>query len=101
MAWSIALDVIEDVRGSIAMFLFIIEEAIQTAGMACYILMRLKKYDELRDQAQWAIDNLINPALDFVQNYGFAAYPLNLAYESFYKAAKRTFETYLKIQGTS
>ena len=96
-AWQIALDVVEDVRGSIAMYLFIIEEAIQTAGMACYILYRQKKYDELRNTARWIIDNLIDPALEFVKTYGYAAYPLNLSYEVFYKSARKTMETYLNI----
>ena len=98
VVWEIALDIIEDVRGSIAMYLFIIEEAIQTAGMACYLLYRMKKYDECKNTAQWVIDNLIDPALEFVNTYGYAAYPLNMAYETFYKSARKTMETYLKLQ---
>ena len=97
VSWNIALDIVEDVRGSIAMYLFIIEEAIQTVGMACYLLYRQKKYDELKDTARWIIDNLIDPALEFVKTYGYAAYPLNIAYEVFYKSARKTVETYLSL----
>jgi len=97
LSWIIAVDVIEDVRGSIAMFMFIIEEAIQSVGMACYLLRKANRVEECRNVAQWAIDNLINPALEFCKTYGYAAYPLNMAYESFYNAAKKTFETYLSL----
>jgi len=97
VVWEIALEVVEEVRGSIAMFMFIIEEAIQTVGMACYINYKLGDVEAAKEAARWALDNLVNPALDFVDRYGAAAYPLNLAYKSFYLSAKRTMETYLKL----
>lgn len=95
--WSIAIDIIEDVRGSIAMYLFIIEESIQAIGMATYLANRAKKTDLTKELANYAIENLIDPALDFVKNYGTFAYPLNMAYEEFYKAARKVFETYLSL----
>jgi len=97
MAWEIVLDVIQDVRGSIAMYLFIVEEAIQTAGMACYLLHKHKKLEECRETAQYILDNIINPAIDFNNRYGAIAYPLNMAYDVFYKSAKTSMETYLKV----
>ena len=97
MAWSIALDVIQDVRGSIAMYLFIIEEAIQTVGMACYLNYKANRLEAVRDLAKWILDNIINPAIDFNNTYGSVAYPLNLAYNVFYHAAKRNMETYLEL----
>lgn len=96
MSWKIALDVIEEVRGSIAMYLFIIEEAIQTAGMACYLLQKAQDYEALMSTASWILNNLINPAIDFVNTYGAPAYPLNQAYYTFYNSAKLTMETYIK-----
>jgi len=95
--WTIVLDVIQDVRSSIAMFMFIIEEAIQTAGMACYILYKQQNWEELKNAAQQVIDNLITPGLDFVNTYGAAAIPLNMAYSAFYDQAKTTFQTYIAV----
>jgi len=97
VVWTLALDVIEDVRGSIAMYLFIIEEAIQTLGMACYMSYKAKNMALARELAQYGIDNVINPAIEFNNAYGFIAYPLNMAYDVFYKNAKKTFETYLTL----
>jgi len=95
--WTIALDVVQDVRSSVAMFMFIIEEAIQTAGMACYVLYKNQKWEALKSAAQQTIDNLILPGIDFVNNYGAAAIPLNTAYSAFYNQAKTTFETYIAV----
>jgi len=95
--WTIALDVIEDVRGSVGMYLFIIEESIQTLGMACYLLAKEQRWNDLLDLANWIIANVINPAIDFCNNYGAIAYPLNMAYDTFYKASKTNMENYIKI----
>jgi len=97
VVWTIALDVIQDVRGSIAMYLFIIEESIQTVGMACYLLTKANRKEDARDIARWAIDNIIDPALQFNETYGGVAYPLNMSYDVFYKSAKKNFETYLTL----
>jgi len=96
-AWQIALDVVQDVRGSIAMYLFIIEEAIQTVGMACYLNYKANRLDAVRELAKWILDNIVNPAIDFNNTYGHVAYPLNLAYNVFYQSAKRNMETYLEL----
>ena len=96
--WELVIDIIQDVRGSVAMYMFIIEEAIQTIGMACYQAKQAKDYDLMRELARYAIDNLVNPAIEFVDIYGVLAYPLNMAYKEFYLAAKKTFETYLTLE---
>jgi len=95
VVWTIAIDLIEDVRGSIAMFMFIIEEATQCVNMACYIAKEAEDMEKASEIAQWAIENLIDPALDFVQTYGILAYPLHIAYEKFFESAKKTLEQYL------
>jgi len=97
VAWIIAIDIIQDVRGSVGMYLFIIEESIQTIGMSCYIAKNAGKIDRAKELAQYAINNLIDPALQFVEDYGDLAYPLNLAYKEFYSAAKETMNTYLEL----
>lgn len=95
--WTIAIDIIQDVRGSLAMYLFIIEESIQAVGMACYMLYKKKKYEDMRNLARYAIDNIIEPAIEFNNTYGGATYPLNMAYDVFYNSAKKSMETYLEI----
>lgn len=79
------------------MYMFIIEEAIQSGGMAVYLLYKSNRYEDALKMAQWLLDNLINPALDFVRAYGHAAYPLNMCYETFYTVAKRNMETYIDL----
>lgn len=96
--WKLALDVIEDVRGSIAMFMFILEEAVQTAGMACYLYKKAELNEKAAELAQWIIDEILNPALDFVDNYGIFAYPLNEAYKQFFLAAKQSMQAYINTK---
>lgn len=95
--WSIAWDVVQDARGTCGMFMFILEESIQTAGMACYLLQKEGKWQELLELATDALDNLIAPALDFVNLYGTIAAPLHSAYIAFYQTAQKTFTTYQTI----
>jgi len=97
MTWQIVLDVIQDVRGSVGMYLFIIEEAIQTLGMAMYLLYKAQKYDDVRTLGEWILNEVINPAIDFNNTYGVVAYPLNQCYDVFYKAAKKNIQTYLDV----
>jgi len=94
VTWTLILDIIQDVRGSISMFMFIIEEAIQTVGMAIYLLYKQGKYQECLELVSWELENLINPSLEFVEQYGAVAYPLNIAYQQFYQSAKKTALTY-------
>jgi len=95
--WTIALDIIEDVRGSIAMYMFIIEEAIQSVGMAAYLSYRANQIDKAKEIAQWSLDELILPAQDFADTWGYPAYPLNESYKMFYLAAEKTMRTYLEL----
>jgi len=97
VAWQIALDVVQDVRGSIAMYLFIIEEALQTLGMACYLYQKANMKESVRNLAKWAIDNVVDPAIEFNNTYGAAAYPLNMAYDTFYHSSRISFQTYIHI----
>jgi len=93
-----AFKVFQDVRGTITFYMFIIEEAIQTAGMTAYMLKKAEKIDEAKAQAQWTIDNLINPLLEFCDSPAAAmAYPMNLAYKAFAEAAKKAMEAYLSL----
>lgn len=97
MSWQLALDVIQDVRGSVAMYLFIIEEAIQTVMMAVYIANKAGQYEKMIELATYVKNEVIEPAILFNNTYGAVAYPLNMSYDVFYKSAKRTTETYLEL----
>lgn len=94
--WEFAMDTVSDVRSYVAMFMFINEEAAQTLGMACYMLQKTEQWSKLIETAQYALDNLINPAIDFCATYGYVAIPLNMAYTSFFDAAKRSMQTYIE-----
>ena len=95
VVWQLALDIIQDVRGTLAMYLFIIEESIQTLGMAIYQAKKSNRTDLVRELAQYTLDNVITPAIAFCNTYGMATYPLNQAYWIFYDSSKKLMETYL------
>lgn len=94
---SIAIDLIEDVRGSIGMFMFIIEEAIQAISMACYLAYKKQQYDKVIEYANFAINELIDPAINFANSYGNLAYPLQYAYLAFYESSKKTLQNYIDL----
>ena len=91
------LSAVQDVRGTLGMYLFIIEEAIQTVGMACWTLYKDNRFAEVQELAQWIIDDIIDPAIEFNNTYGMATYPLNQAYAVFYTSARKNMETYLAM----
>lgn len=94
-----AFGVFEDVRGAVAMYMFILEEAIQTVGMACYINYRRERYDKCKELAQYCIETLINPLKEFADSpAGNLAYPMNLSYSAFASASKKTMQTYLELE---
>lgn len=96
MAWKLALDVIQDVRGSIAMYMFIVEEAVQTVGMSCYLLYKDEKWEECLQLATWIINTILANAIAFSETYGHLAYPLNMAYDTFFKSSYKNMETYIE-----
>lgn len=95
--WTLILDVIQDIRGTLGMYMFIVEESMQTVGMSLWQLYKAEMYGEVRNTAQWCLDNIINPAIEFCETYGKACYPLNMAYLLFFESSKRNVETYLDL----
>lgn len=95
MTWQIAIDLIEEVHGTIAMYMFILEEACQTAGMACYLYKEAEMPDKAAEVANWVINNIIDPAIDFADTYGNLAYPLQISYKLFYQSARKAMEAYI------
>jgi hypothetical protein len=103
MSWILAIgkqafDLFMDVRGAVGMFMFIIEEAIQTAGMASWVLLKEGKKEDAKENETWIVNNLAQPLKDFCNSpAGYIAYPLNLAYSMFAEATIRKKEAIMKI----
>lgn len=93
-----AFEVFEDVKSAIAMYMFILEESIQTANMGVWILHEAKKTDDAKELAQWIRDNLANPLYEFANSpAGMIAFPLNECYKAFAQATLKNIEAWLKI----
>ena len=91
-------DAFMDVRGAVGMFMFILEEAIQTAGMVTWIFYKEGMKEEAKENEQWIKDNLAIPLKEFAESpSGLLAYPLNEAYKQFAEAAIRKAEQFQKI----
>jgi len=103
MSWIIgigkaAFEIFSDIRGACGMFMFILEEAIQTAGMASWILYKEGKKDLAKENEQWIVSNLAIPLRDFANGpAGYLAYPLNLAYAMFAEATIKKKEAFMKL----
>lgn len=93
-----AFRVFEDVRGSVSFYMFIMEEAIQTCGMACWISHQKGNLDRAKEVALYAKNELCIPLRDFARSpAGLLGYPMNLSYEAFANASIKNFDTYLLL----
>lgn len=90
-----AFDVFMDARGMITFYLFIMEEAAQTLGMAAYLAHKDEDPIGAQAYAQYNLDNIITPAKAFCGTIGIAAYPMNDAFAAYFDAADRTMQFYL------
>lgn len=90
-----AFDVFQDIRGMIIFYLFIMEESIQSAGMAAYMLRKQGNITESKIVAVWCDTNLITDAMAFNQSIGVAAWPMNEAFRCFFDAARKNMQAYL------
>lgn len=95
---SAAFEVFEDVRGAVAMYMFILEESIQTASMGCYVLYKAGQLQKAAENALWTQINLANPLYEFSKGAAAnIAYPLNLSYEQFALASLNTLQFYITV----
>ena len=102
MAWWLIAkelwEVFSDVRGAVGMFMFILEEAIQTAGMATWILYKNEDIEGAKQNEEWIKNNLAIPLKQFAESpSGYLAYPLNIAYKAFAEAAIRKAELFQSL----
>jgi len=94
----IVWDVVEDIRGTIAMMMFILEESIQTAMMAQYLAFKENMLDDAWDINIYIMQNLQNPLKELASSgWAKAAYPLNQAYESFADSTWEALSIYRRM----
>lgn len=78
--------------------MFILEEAIQSGLMACYLCYQAGDYTKMREIANYVQSELIDELLDFANGpAGILAYPMNDAYVRFGQAAQKTVNIYLTV----
>jgi len=88
-----AFEVFEDIRSAVSMYMFILEEAIQTLNMANWILYKAQLYDDMKININYVRNNLAQPLKDFSSGpVGYIAYPMNLSYEAFADATLKSLE---------
>lgn len=95
---SIGWDIIEDVRGSTMMLMFIMEESIQTAMMGEYIAVKEDMRSEAMNLNVWIRQYLTDQLWNLCDsNWSLVAYPLNNAYGLFALATRKTLDIYTAL----
>lgn len=90
-------------RQEAVFYCFIIEEAVQSLGMACYLLTKAEKYTLAAMIANDAIEHYCDPMIKLCSdttdttelNLGFIMMPTNSAFVSFFEASKKNFRMYV------
>jgi len=94
----IAWDIVQDVRGTVAMCMFIMEEATQTAMMGEWIAIKEQLWHEAIDLNLWISQYLAGELLALSDSWAAnAAFPMNKAYSMFASATFKTLEIYTKV----
>ena len=89
-----AFQVFEDVRGAVSMYMFILEESIQTLNMANWILFKAKLFDKLSENINYIRNELAIPLRDFSNSpVGYLAYPMNLSYVAFAESTLKALDS--------
>lgn len=92
-----AFQVFTLIRESVNMYMFIIEESIQTANLATWLLSKAELYDDAINNANWVKSQLAQQLKDITENpLGNIAYPLNLAYNAFSEATIHSIDESIK-----
>jgi len=93
-----AFKAFEQVNSTVAFYMFIIEEAIQSVSMAIYLSHRDGDLTKVKELAQWNKEELINPLGDFANGVGFLGFPMNYAFDAFADASRRSMDYYLSLE---
>lgn len=89
-----AFEIFNDIRGMVIFYMFIMEEAAQTAGMAAYCAYRDKRQSQAAAAADWTVQNVITPGRAFSLSVGLVGYPMNEAFATFFDASERAMNYY-------
>jgi len=92
-----AFDAFEKVNSTVAFYMFIIEEAIQTVSMAVYLSYKAGNTEKMKEIAQWNKTELIEPLKDFCGSVGYLGFPMNAAFEAFAEASEKAMDYYLSL----
>ncbi len=95
--FTIALSLVKDVYYTIGFYMMILMEAGKSLNMAMYIAKEAKDEDLLSEIITYTENELIVPALDFIDSYGNLAYPLNKAYSAYFNALQKSCDTYKNL----
>lgn len=99
--WSFVIDELlrltTFVHGTIGMFMFIHEELVQALSMACYNYAKAKQWNKVIETANYAINEICDPMIEWTNTYGNLAYPLQYCYYEFFSGAKKVFESYIQL----
>lgn len=94
----IGWDIVQDVRGTTMMLMFIVEEATQTAMMGEYIAMKEGLNSEAMQLNIWIRTYLSGQLWNLCDsNWSLVAYPLNNAYGLFAQATNKTLDIYTAV----
>ena len=89
-----AFEVFEDIRSAISMYMFIIEEAIQTLNMANWVLYKANLLDKVKENIDYIRSNLAQPLKDFAESpAGYVAYPMNISYIAFAESTLKALDS--------
>ena len=87
-------EVFEDIRSAISMYMFIIEEAIQTLNMANWVLYKANLFDKIQENIDYIRNNLAQPLKTFAESpAGYVAYPMNLSYIAFADSSLKALDS--------
>ncbi|RLE39795.1 hypothetical protein DRJ16_07840 [Candidatus Woesearchaeota archaeon] len=89
-----AFEVFEDIRSAISMYMFIIEEAIQTLNMANWVLYKANLLDKVKENIDYIRNDLAQPLKNFAESpAGYVAYPMNISYIAFAESTLKALDS--------
>jgi len=94
---TIAVDVLKEVYGTLQMFLFIHEEAVQTIGMGLWLSFQAQDKEAVNELADYGLNEIIWPSLGWIAAYGHLCFPNDIAYTEFFLAAEKSFLRYKEL----
>ena len=92
-----AFNAFEKINSVVAFYMFIIEESIQTVSLAIYLSQKAGNTEQMKQLAQYNLNELINPLKEFCDGAGYLGFPMNLAFKKFAEASEQAMNYYLSL----